>query len=71
MPPQAAVSDAEAGTIVRAILGLTEGMAEARGSDIGKLELGPAPDGVQPGGAWEITAEAPGFTAARTRIPAK
>lgn len=71
MPPQAAVSDAEAGTIVRAILGLTEGMAEARGSDAGKLDLGPAPDGARPGGAWEITAEAPGFTAARTRIPAK
>ena len=71
MPPQAAVSDEEADTIVKAILGLAEGMAESRGVDSGKLKLSSAPRGVGSGGAWEISAEAPGFTAARTRIPAK
>lgn len=32
MPPQIAVSDAEGETIIRAILGLAEGMVETRGS---------------------------------------
>jgi hypothetical protein len=46
-------------------------MAETRGVDQGKLELAPPPAGAEPGGAWEITAEAPGHTAAKARIPAK
>jgi hypothetical protein len=71
MPPQAAVTEAEGGTLIRAILGLAEGMAETRGVDQGKLELAPPPAGAEPGGAWEITAEAPGHTAAKARIPAK
>ncbi|MCW1925519.1 PQQ-dependent sugar dehydrogenase [Luteolibacter arcticus] len=71
MPPQTAVSDAEGETIVRAILGLAEGMAETRGSAEGKLPLCPPPATAAPGGAWEIIAEAPGHTAARTRIAAK
>jgi len=70
MPPQIAVSDAEGETIIRAILSLAQGMAETRGSDSGKLHLSPA-SSAQAGGAWEITAEAAGYTAARTRIPAK
>jgi len=71
MPPQAAVTDAEGETLIRAILGLADGMAETRGLDEGKLELAPAPAGAASGGAWEITAEAPGFTTAKARIPAK
>lgn len=71
MPPQAAVSDSEGETIVRAILALAEGMAETRGSADGKLKLSPAPATAAPGGAWEILAEAPGHTAARTRVAAR
>jgi cytochrome c len=71
MPPQAAVSEAEGGTLVAAILGLAEGMAESRGAASGTLKLPPAPASAGPGGAWEITAEAPGHTAARQRIAAE
>ncbi|MEO5714629.1 MAG: PQQ-dependent sugar dehydrogenase [Luteolibacter sp.] len=73
MPPQAAVSDAEVQTLIRAILGLAEGMAETRGTGTGTLVLSPSPAGssAQPGGAWEITAEAPGYTAARVRLNAR
>ncbi len=71
MPPQAAVMDPEAETLIRAILGLSEGMAEARGSGSGKLRLAIPAGNPQPGGAWEITAEAPGHTAARLRVAAK
>ncbi|WP_193213757.1 PQQ-dependent sugar dehydrogenase [Luteolibacter marinus] len=71
MPPQAAVSDAEGETIIRAVLDLAGGMAETRGSAEGTIQLCDQPAGAGNGGAWEITAEAPGFTAARTRIPAK
>ncbi|MCW1925043.1 PQQ-dependent sugar dehydrogenase [Luteolibacter arcticus] len=71
MPPQAAVTDAEGESIIRAILGLAQGMAETRGSGAGKLRLSPPLGSAQPGGAWEITAEAPGHTAARMRVAAK
>ncbi|MCW1885396.1 PQQ-dependent sugar dehydrogenase [Luteolibacter flavescens] len=71
MPPQIAVNDAEGETLVRAILGLAEGMAETRGTAQGKLALAPAPANAAAGGAWEITAEAPGHTAARIRVAAK
>ena len=71
MPPQVAVNDAEGETIVKAILGLSSGMAETRGTAEGMLKLSAQPEGVQAGGAWEIIAEAPGYRAARTRIPAK
>jgi cytochrome c len=71
MPPQAAVSDAEGETILRAILALSEGMSETRGSAAGKLALSPKPANAGSGGAWEITAEAPGFTPAKTRVAAK
>jgi cytochrome c len=71
MPPQPAVSDAEGETIIRAILSLAQGMAETRGTGSGKLRLSPAVENAQAGGAWEITAEAAGHTAARTRITAK
>lgn len=71
MPPQAAVTDAEGETLIRAILGLADGMAETRGVDEGTLQLAPAPAGSAPGGAWEITAEAPGHTPAKARVPAR
>jgi cytochrome c len=71
MPPQAVVSDAEGESLIRAILALAQGMAEARGTGAGTLHLSPRVGSGQAGGAWEITAEAPGHTTARTRIAAK
>lgn len=71
MPPQAAVKDEDADKILRAILGLAEGISETRGSTDGKIQLAPKPDGAQPGGAWEFSAEAPGYTTAKFRVPAK
>jgi cytochrome c len=70
MPPQIAVTDAEADTLVKAILGLSEGFSEAKGIDT-KLKLSPAPANAAPGGAWEITAEAPGYLPFKQRISAK
>ncbi|MEI7929202.1 MAG: c-type cytochrome [Verrucomicrobiales bacterium] len=71
MPPQAAVNPAEAETLIRAILGLGEGISESRGQLRGSLKLPPAPASAQPGGAWEISVEAPGYQPARMRLPAK
>ena len=71
MPPQVAVSDPEGEAIIRAVLGLAEGMAESRGTAKGLLKLAAQPPHAESGGAWEITAEAPGYRTARTRIPAK
>lgn len=68
MPPQIAVSDVEGETLVKAVLALASGMSELRGQKDGKLRLAPAPADAATGGAWEITAEAPGFTAARVRV---
>ena len=70
MPPQANVSTAEGEPIIRAILGLADGMVETRGSAAGTLVLAPKIATALPGGAWEISAEAPGHSAARTLIPA-
>jgi cytochrome c len=71
MPPQIAVTDAEAERMVRAILALADGMGETRGTLNGQLQLATPVDDAAPGGAWEITAEAPGFATARLRLPAK
>jgi cytochrome c len=71
MPPQAAVNPDEAGTLIKAILGLGEGISESRGQLRGSLQLPPAPASPQPGGAWEISAEAPGHQPAKWRLPAK
>jgi cytochrome c len=71
MPPQVAVSDAEAPEILKAILALSSGMAEARGNASGSLKLSDKPAGADAGGAWEITAEAPGYLPARKRLLAK
>jgi len=71
MPPQIAVTDDEADLMVRAILGLADGMSEARGTLAGQIKLAPPVADAAPGGAWEITAEAPGFATARLRLPAQ
>jgi cytochrome c len=71
MPPQIALKDEDADTILRAILGLAEGISECKGSIEGKITLAPNPGNYDAGGAWEISAEAPGYTTAKFRIPLK
>jgi cytochrome c len=71
MPPQIAVNDEEANTIIRAILGLADGISEASGSASGKLKLAPQPPDAAPAGAWEISADAPGFLGAKFRVAAE
>lgn len=71
MPPQAAVSDEEAETVLRAILGLADGVAIHRDALEGKIRLPAPPTGAAPGGAWEILAEAPGHLPARATVPAE
>lgn len=70
MPPQVALKPEDADKLIAAILSLSTGMTEARGTPSGSIRLAPA-FGAEPGGAWEISAEAPGYSAARLRIPAK
>jgi len=70
MPPQVTLKPEDADKLIAAILGLSAGITEARATPNGNLRL--APDfGAEPGGAWEISAEAPGYAPAKTRIPAK
>ncbi len=71
MPPQIALKAEDADTIVRAILGLADGIGEARGASDGTLKLPPAPEGAAPGGAWELTASAPGYSPVNLRVPAR
>ncbi|RYD42576.1 MAG: hypothetical protein EOP85_11080, partial [Verrucomicrobiaceae bacterium] len=71
MPPQIALKDEDADTIVRAILGLADGISETKATADGKVTLAPKPEKVEAGGAWEFSATAPGYTAAKFRIPAK
>lgn len=71
MPPQIALKDADADSIIAGILGLASGISENTGTLNGKLELAPKPANAEAGGAWELTAEAPGFTPAKFRIPAR
>ncbi len=71
MPPQIALNDADADTILHAILGLADGISETHGTLDGKITLAAKPASAEAGGAWEFSAEAPGFTAAKFRIPAK
>lgn len=70
MPPQPAVTAEESGKLISAILGLAEGITETRGTLSGSIRLSPKGD-LEAGGAWEISAEAPGFAPFRTRLPAK
>lgn len=69
MPPQIAVTDDEANIIVDAILQLSEGISEAKGK-VGTIKLSSRPESAAPGGAWEITAEAPNHLPFKQRIPA-
>ena len=71
MPPQIALKDSDADTIVHAILALSEGTSEIKGSLAGNLTLAAKPANAGVGGAWEFSAEVPGFTAAKFRVPAK
>ena len=71
MPPQVALKDADADILLHAILGLADGISENKGSLDGSLKLAPTPAIATAGGAWEFSAEAPGFTAAKFRLPAK
>jgi cytochrome c len=70
MPPQVALKPEDADKLIAAILGLSEGMTETRGTLSGTIRLSPA-HGADPGGAWEISAESPGYSSARLRIAAK
>ncbi len=71
MPPQIALKDNDANTLLRAILGLADGISESMGSLKGRLMLASKPANAEAGGAWEFSAEAPGYTPARFRIPAR
>jgi cytochrome c len=70
MPPQA-LEESQSQEIIRAILGLAEGMTEVRGSAQGELVLSAAPANAEAGGAWEITAQAPQHVFAKKRVNAK
>ena len=70
MPPQVALKPEDADKLIAAILDLSAGMTETRGTPTGSIRLAPE-FGAEPGGAWEISAEAPGYAPAKTRIPAK
>jgi len=70
MPPQIALKPEDADKIVAAILGLSEGISETKGTLEGTLQLAPKYE-IGTGGAWEISAEAPGYAPTKTRIPAK
>lgn len=71
MPPQVALKDADADTILRTILELSEGIGETKATLKGKLKTPPPPTSPDSGGAWEFSATAPGFTAAKFRMPMK
>ncbi|RYD72213.1 MAG: hypothetical protein EOP84_23535 [Verrucomicrobiaceae bacterium] len=71
MPPQIALKDEDADKILRSILGLADGISETKGMLDGKITLSPKPGDIEPGGAWEFSATAPGFTTDKFRIPAK
>ncbi len=71
MPPQSALKDQDADQIIAAILGLAKDIGESKGALTGTLALPQKPDTATPGGAWEFSAEAPGFTTAKFRLPAK
>jgi len=70
MPPQIAIKPEDADKLIAAILVLSKGMSEIKGTLDGAIQLSPKDD-AQPGGAWEFSAEAPGYSPARLRIPAE
>jgi hypothetical protein len=70
MPPQVAVTDEEFAKIIPAILHLADGISEAKGLE-GTLKLSQKPEAAAAGGAWEISAEAQGFSPFKLRVPAQ
>lgn len=70
MPPQIAASDADKEKILHAILALADGMSSATGP-VGNLVLPAKPANAESGGAWEFSADSPGFSPARLRLPEK
>ncbi|MFK7849707.1 MAG: PQQ-dependent sugar dehydrogenase [Akkermansiaceae bacterium] len=70
MPPQVALNSKDSESLINAILGLSKGMTQTTGSLSGNLQLSPE-FGAEPGGAWEISAEAKGYSPAKIRIPAQ
>jgi len=70
MPPQIALKQEDADKLVAAILGLSDGISQSKGTLEGTLQLAPG-YGAEAGGAWEISAEAPGYAPAKLRIPAQ
>ncbi len=70
MPPQIAVTDEEFEKIIPAILHLADGISEVKGLE-GTLKLSQKPESAAAGGAWEISAEAPGFSPFKLRVPAQ
>lgn len=70
MPPQVALKPEDSDKLIAAILGLSQGITETRGTLSGTIRLS-SKFGAEFGGAWEISANAPGYDPAKTRIPAK
>jgi cytochrome c len=70
MPPQT-IKEKESEAVIQAILALADGITVQRGVSQGELKLPAAPKSAAPGGAWEISAEAPGYLPARLRVSAK
>ncbi len=70
MPPQIALKEVDSEKIIRAILSLSDGISETTGTLEGTLKLSP-PYGNHTGGAWEISAEAPGYAPKKIRVSAK
>ena len=71
MPPQVALKEADGDVLIRAILGLADGISETKGRLIGEILLSPKGTHSSEGGEWEFSAEAPGFTPAKFRLPAR
>jgi len=71
MPPQLAITEQEADAALRAVLALGDVMSETTGSAAGTLQAPTTLPDHEPGGAWEITAEAPGHQTTRLRIAAE
>ncbi len=71
MPPQLAITEQEADAALRAVLALGDVMSETTGSAAGTLQAPTTLPDHEPGGAWEITAEARGHQTTRLRIAAE
>ena len=71
MPPQLAITEQETDAALLAVLALGDVMSETTGSAAGTLQAPTTLPDHEPGGAWEITAEAPGHQTTRLRIAAE